>query len=353
MEGKKILVTGSAGMQGRQIVTDLLEQENVSFVEGVDNFSREYMDDPLEWGNGFDNRFHFQKMAYQDLSSKDLADFDAIVHLAAYISVPESMISDDYQILYRENNAIGTHDLLMKLKNLPEKRWPVFIYASTAETFGDYFELPLKPTHCQTPKSTYAASKLFGESMVNVFAAWFDYPSVAVRSFNTFGPNQNTGFDSSNGSPDAAVVALFIKNAIQGKDLHIHGTGEQTRDFQFVGDAVQAYRMLALSDRKDESGKYYFRGKKYNLGTGIQTDIITLADKIIKISGSTSHKIHTPQRNGEIMALQADWSAIYEDVGYEPKTSLDDGLSITIDWYKKRLTGMLDDGSIGDKLMRT
>jgi nucleoside-diphosphate-sugar epimerase len=342
MKEKSVLVTGVAGMQGRALAKDLVNQEKVAFVYGIDDFSRNnYLDEPRDWAKSMEKesrKFHFGNMRYQNLKASDLADFDAIIHLAAFVSVPESIVSREQQERYRENNAIGPHDLLLKLRyDIPKERWPVFVYASTAETFGDTLVLPYRPECAQNPQSPYAACKLFGEVMVNVFAKDYDYPGVAVRSFNTFGPNQNCGFEESNGTPEAAVVALFIKKALTGEDLHVHGDGRQTRDFQFVGDMITAYRRLALSDKVDENGLYYHRGKKYNLGTGRDTSIDRLADMIISISGSNSKKVNTPIRPGEIMAMRADFSDIVRDTGYQSTVKLEDGLKIAIDWYRQNL----------------
>ena len=343
MKGKKVLVTGAAGMQGRALAKDLVNQENVDFVYGIDDFSRDYLDNPKAWARSLERKerkFKFDKMRYQDLKESDLAHFDAVIHLAAFVSVPESIISKEQQLRYRENNAIGPYDLLLKLKyGIPKKHWPVFVYASTAETFGETMKLPYKPECAQNPQSPYAACKLFAEVIGNVYAKDYDYPFVAVRSFNTFGPNQNCGFEESNGTPEAAVVALFIKKALTGEDLHVHGTGKQTRDFQYVADMVTAYRRLALSERVDEKGLYFHRGRKYNLGTGRDTSIDQLADMIISISGSSSRKIQTPIRPGEIMAMRADYTDIVRDTGYQSTVQLEDGLKIAIDWYRKQLQG--------------
>ena len=110
---------------------------------------------------------------------------------------------------------------------------------------------------------------------------------------STHWQNQNCGFEESNGTPEAAVVALFIKKALTGDELHVHGTGAQTRDFQFVGDMVTAYRRLALSERADDKRPLFLtRGRKYNLGTGRDTSIDHLADMIISISASFQKKTH-------------------------------------------------------------
>jgi UDP-glucose 4-epimerase len=318
-----VLVTGAAGLQGRHLVQELLAQPNVAEVVGIDDLSRPFLDDPVEWARGVDGKFTLEPRKYQTLTTKELAQFDSIIHLAAFISVPQSMESDEMQRAYWENNASSMLELMIKLRNTPNK--PVLVYASTSETFGNPIKTPMPPDHPQNPQSIYAASKLAAEKILHAHAVWNHYPAVSVRTFNTYGPNQNSSYS------DAAVIALFIRQALRGGPLTVHGDGHQTRDFQYAADAVKVYRILALAGT--EQG-YPFRAAQYNTGTGVQTRIIDLADTIRSLIDPGLEILHTDPRSGDLEALEADYTQIKKDTGWEPRVKLEEGLEHTINWYR-------------------
>ena len=323
-----ILVTGAAGLQGYHLVRDLVIQPEVVQVVGIDDFSRPFLEQPRKWARNLHKKFTLEERKYQSLTSSELAEFDTVIHLAASISVPESMSSDEMQRHYWKNNAEGMLELMIKLMH--KDKWPVLIYASTSETFGNPIITPMPHDHLQNPQSIYAVSKLAAEKMVTAHAQWNKYPGVVVRTFNTYGPNQNSSFS------DAAVIALFIKKALCGDTLTIHGDGSQTRDFQYVQDAIRAYRYLALRGQEEGTKHYAFTGRQYNTGTGVQTTIQDLADLIMSITNSTSNITHIDARTGDIIALEADYSRIRKDIGWKPQVDLREGLTKTIKWYREQ-----------------
>ncbi|MBI4972703.1 MAG: GDP-mannose 4,6-dehydratase [Candidatus Omnitrophica bacterium] len=352
-----VLVTGAAGLYGVHLVDELVKDKNVSHVYGIDDFSREFLTvkpphknnesnfavlrrnsngavfavscdklanefkviDPFIHSAELDEKFTLICDRYQNLSVEQLDEMgiDTVIHLAAYISIPESMHRSEEYFL---NNEYGPFQLMQKLRKT--KNQPLMIYASSPEVYGDPIYTPMDINHPMYPKSIYATTKLAAEKHCRSLYEWYKYPVVIIRNFNTFGENQNI-------YGDAAVVSNFIFKALKKEPLIIHNTGQQTRDFQYVKDAVRAYHLVA--GRKDLAGSIF------NIGTGIQTQIKTLAEKILKLSGSESEIKYESGRGADLIALEADYSEIGKKVGWKPNFSLDEGLKRTIEWYKRVL----------------
>ncbi len=351
----KILVTGAAGLYGIHLVDELVKRADVSKVIGLDNFSRNYLFaekfvhkiqedkfrvikgyykhsntvidkvdfdanfvvvDPFIKSPEFHKKFKLMVRDYQSLTKEEIDEMnvDAIIHLAASISIPESMI-DNHK--YFENNEFGTFNLMHTLVQTKTK--PVIIYASSPEVYGNPEYIPMDEKHPMKPRSTYAVTKLAAEKHCRAMYKWHKYPVIIIRNFNTFGENQNLW-------DDAAVVSNFISAALKGEDLIINDDGQQTRDFQYVKDAVKAYSLVL--------GKPDIVGEIFNIGTGIQTTILDLAKKIIELTESKSKIIFKGARPADVRHLHADFSAITKKTGWSPQFSLVDGLKRTIEWYK-------------------
>ena len=149
---------------------------------------------------------------------------------------------------------------------------------------------------------------------------WYKYPVIVIRNFNTFGENQDI-------AGNAGVVSAFILRALKNEPLFIHGSGEQTRDFQYVKDAIRAYSLVITLDKR-------LAGEVFNIGTKRQTSIKDLAHKIKLLAGSTSEIIFKPGRAADLMSLEADYTHIHKKTGWQPEYSLEEGLKPTIEWYK-------------------
>ncbi|PIQ95772.1 MAG: hypothetical protein COV67_13040 [Nitrospinae bacterium CG11_big_fil_rev_8_21_14_0_20_56_8] len=314
----KILVTGAAGLYGVHLVDELVRRPDVDQVIGVDDFSRSYFQpDPFIPSPEFDKKFRLIRRKFYDLTSREIdsMDLDAIVHLAAYISIPESM---EYSDAYFRNNEWGTFRLMQVL--LHSRTWPLMVYASSPEVYGNPIYTPMDIHHPMLPRSIYAVTKLAAEKHCKAMHEWYKYPVVVIRNFNTYGENQDI-------SSNAGVVSRFILSALNDKPILIHDNGRQTRDFQYVKDAVRAYSLVMTRDKQ-------YAGDVFNIGTGKQTSINTLARMIRDLAGSQSEIINRPGRSADLMSLEADYSLIHERTGWSPQWALEQGLKRTIEWYR-------------------
>lgn len=317
-----VLITGVAGLYGVHLANLLLKREDVAQVIGTDDFSREFLVDPLTLINYSrkpeNGKFRFLKMDFRDLSPKllDELEVDVVVHLAAFVSIDESM---DDPVRYFEVNEIGTFKLCQSL--FKTKRQPYLIYASSPEVYGNPIYTPMDVDHPLYPRSIYAVTKLAAEKHCHALFQWYGYPVAIIRNFNTYGENQNNG-------RYAAVIPAFISRALKGEDLILHWGGKQSRDFTYVKDAVRAYSLL-VSKRKQ------FKGSIFNIGTGKQTYILELAEKIVKLANSPSRIISKSGRFADLEKLEADITRTTEKLGWKPKCTLEEGLERTINWYRR------------------
>lgn len=314
----RIMVTGAAGLYGVHLVDLLLSQPGIEKVIGVDNFSRQFATpDPFLPNPNFGSHFELWRTNYQDLTPRMINDsgIDALVHLAAFVSIDESM---EYPEKYFENNEHGS---LILARNLLETvRKPLLVVASSPEVYGNPSYTPMDEDHPMYPRSFYAVSKLAAEKHCRVLYEWYGYPVVVIRNFNTYGPNQNIwGY--------SAVIPAFIERALHGKPLVVYGDGRQTRDFVYVKDAVRAYLAVIRAGNR-------LSGGVFNIGTGKQTPIADLAHMIQDLTESHLPVSHQTGRPGDLDALSADIGRARRVLHWSPVHSLNDGLKETIEWYR-------------------
>ena len=315
----KIMVTGAAGLYGVHLIDQLVGRKDVSKVIGVDDFSRNFFEkDPFIKSPEFSKKFELIKKKFYDLTVEefDKLKLSSVIHLAAFISIPESMERQDD---YFQNNEYGTFRLMQTL--VKTKDWPMMIYASSPEVYGNPIYTPMDTNHPMLPRSVYAVTKLAAEKHCRAMFEWYKYPVVIIRNFNTYGENQDIW-------GNAGVVSNFIVKALKNEPIIIHDSGEQTRDFQYVKDAVSAYTLVAVEGNG-------MAGDVFNIGTRKQTSIKNLAEMIKKLSGSTSDIHFEKGRSADLMSLEADYSQINKKTGWEPKLDMEEGLKRTIAWYKK------------------
>ncbi len=317
-----ILITGAAGLYGVHMVDVLSKAKYAEKIVGVDDFSRGFLsNDPFIKSAEKDRKFELIKMDYADLDKKKIDEIqpDVVIHLAASVSIPES-IDDPWK--YFNNNELGTFKLAQSL--LASKTQPALIYASSPEVYGNPKYVPMDENHPLNPTSTYAVTKLACEKHCMSLWEWYGYPVTVIRNFNTYGENQNLwGY--------SAVIPAFIQNALANKPLAIEGDGTQTRDFMYVADAVNAYKMTIENPRAS-------RGETFNIGTGEETAISELAKKIINMTNSRSKTAYKDARAGDLRALRANIEHIKTKLSWEPAVTMEEGLQKTIDWYRENTT---------------
>jgi len=240
-----------------------------------------------------------------------------VLHQAALTSVPRS-ISDP--LLNHDTNINGTMNLLVASHEAKAKR---FIFASSAAVYGDSHAFPHREGNEGVPLSPYALSKLFGEKYCQVFYQLYGLETVCLRYFNVFGPRQDPF------SEYASVIPLFINRVLSEERPQIFGDGEQSRDFIFVSDAVEAN--LSAVEAPDEA-----LGEVFNIACGERTTINTLVREINQLMGASVMPLYTDPRPGDILHSFADIDKARRVLGFEPLVGFKQGLRKTAEWYRER-----------------
>jgi dTDP-glucose 4,6-dehydratase len=308
----RILVTGGAGFIGSHIVDQLVID---GFEVGVlDNLSTGSMENIQELVSQNKVKLHNSDISDAEAVSKVLKDgeYEAVLHEAALVSVTRSI---EDPLLVNRVNVDGSLNLL---KAAVDAKVQKFVYASSSSVYGDTETLPKKEDMITSPISPYGVSKLTAENYCRTFARVYGLETISLRYFNVYGPRQKAG-------PYSGVIPTFIKKVLANEQPVVFGDGQQTRDFTYVQDVVQA-NMLAL--KKDGVPA----GEVYNIAKGATTSINELAQEIIKLLNKPKLKIsHGPARLGDIKASYADIGKAVHDLGYKPEFSIQDGLKKVIE----------------------
>lgn len=310
-----LLVTGVAGFIGSHLAERLLK-EGFEII-GVDSFLNYYPRQIKENNlNGLINNPKF-KFIEGDLLSLNLNEIlsqvEGVFHQAAIPGIRASWGKNFNQ--YVENNVIGTQVLLESSKDTRIKK---FIYASSSSVYGDADELPIKETSHTNPVSPYGVSKLSGEHLTTLYFKGYGIPTVSLRYFTVYGPRQR---------PDMGFHK-FISAIISGKEIEIYGTGEQTRDFTFIDDAVEANLQAFLRGKE---------GEIYNIGGGSRIGLIRAIKAIEEISGEKARLKYTEPQRGDARHTYADISKAKRDLGYNPKVDIYEGLKRHYEWLRNNL----------------
>jgi UDP-glucose 4-epimerase len=243
-----------------------------------------------------------------------VAGCEVVLHQGALPSVPRS-VQDP--LTSNATNVTGTLNVLLAARDAGVRR---VVYASSSSIYGANPELPKHEGLQPQPISPYAVAKLAGEGFCRSFHEVFGLETVALRYFNVFGPRQDPL------SQYAAVVPNFISALMNGARPVVYGDGEQSRDFTYVGNVVDG-NVLAMS--ADDVG-----GKVYNLAAGDRTTLNELLGHIGRLVGRAHDVRYEPARLGDVRHSQADVSAAARDLGYEPRVSVEEGLGLTLDWFR-------------------
>jgi len=300
LKGKNILVTGGAGFIGSHIV-DRLSPENKVFV--LDNLFTGQLTN-LEKSK---DRITFVKGDIRDkeLVNDIVAKVEYIFHLAAHVGNIRSL-KDPYFDM--DVNIGGMLNLLEACRNSNIKR---LVYSSSGAIFGEARYLPIDEEHPLNPESPYAVSKLAAEKYAFAFYKVYGVPTVTVRYFNAYGPRQDS-------SEYANAVSIFLSLTRQGKPVTIFGDGEQTRDFIFINDIVNANILAATQPAAI--------GEIFNISTGVVHNIKQLIDIIAQVSGRKIPFSHADFRAGEVRHSKANIDKVRKLLGYSPQTELEEGL---------------------------
>ena len=309
----RVLVTGAAGFIGSHLAERLIESGYE--VLGVDSFFDYYPKRIKEnnikgllQGSGFE--FIEGDLAALDLNGI-VGSVEAVFHQAALAGVRSSWGQRFGE--YVGNNVLCTQLLLEASK---DKDLEKFIYASSSSVYGDARDLPITENSPTVPVSPYGVTKLAGENLASLYHTGYGVPTVSLRYFTVYGPRQR---------PDMAFHK-FIKAVMEGEEIEVYGTGEQTRDFTYISDAVEA-NIQAL-----DFGK---AGGIYNIGGGSR---VMLGDAIKIIEDVTSRKAkikHGDAQRGDAKHTLADTSQAERDFSYSPKVGLREGISKHYEWLKK------------------
>lgn len=306
-----VLVTGGAGFIGANIVARLLtEGFDVKVIDDLATGRRENIEavgDEIEFIEG--------SILDDAVLENAVEGVEYVFHEAAIPSVPRSVADPARSHLA---NATGTLKVLQAARDAGVKR---VVYASSSSVYGDTPTLPKKEEMKPDPLSPYAVSKLCGEYYCRVFSKVYDLETVSLRYFNVFGPRQDPT------SQYAAVVPKFITALSEGQSLVIYGDGEQSRDFTFVENVVNA-NLLALKAGKTN-------GEVVNVACGERTTVNELCRLLAQIIGVDVSPSYDKARKGDVKHSLADISAAGNLLGYKPSVDIADGLSKTCDWFLK------------------
>jgi UDP-glucose 4-epimerase len=296
-----ILVTGGAGFIGSHIVEHFHQTDQVTVLDSLrSGFKRNV--------NRLRVRFVEGSITDATLVNDLMKGVDFVFHLAALVSVPESMERPRETV---EINVQGTLHVLEAARAHHVKK---VVISSSAAIYGDNPTVPKVETMLPEPRSPYAITKLDDEYYGRMFTTDFGQPVVCLRYFNVFGPRQNPK------SQYAAAVPIFIDKCLKGEEIVIYGDGEQTRDFIFVKDIVAANVLAATSPIAGV----------YNVANGKSVTINELAEMIVRLTGTGVPIRYAPVRAGDVKHSLADTARIRE-AGFRPKTPLEEGLRTTIE----------------------
>lgn len=306
----RYLVTGGAGFIGSHIAEELVKRGYS--VRIVDNFLTGKEENIASFLDGVE----LIRGDIRDLKlcHEAIKDVDYVLHQAALPSVPRSV---EDPLLTNAINIEGTLNVLLASRETSVKK---VVFASSSSVYGDDEHLPKKEGLEGNPLSPYAVSKHAGEKYCQVFSEIYGLPTVSLRYFNVFGPRQDPF------SEYAAVIPNFITRLLTDKAPIIHGDGEQSRDFTYVANVVEANLQAALVP--DVSGQVF------NLGNGIRTTVNDLAKTLTELIKKDIEPKHEEERPGDVRHSFADISKAEALLDYTPRVSLKDGLLRTIEWFR-------------------
>ena len=306
------LVTGGAGFIGSHLAEELLRRgERVRIVDSLVTGKRK----------------NFAHLPGVDFIEGDLADLavakaavrgvDHVLHQAAIPSVPRSV---DDPITSNRANIDSTLNVLVAARDAGVKR---VVYAGSSSAYGDTPTLPKHEDMPTNPLSPYALQKLVGEQYMRMFTNLYGLQTVTIRYFNVFGPRQDPS------SPYSGVISVFAKALLENKAPTIYGDGEQTRDFTYIANVVDAVLRAVTAPRAS--------GAVINVATGSRISLNKLFEAMRTLTGREVKPRYAPARPGDVKDSQADIMRAHDLLGYEPLVSFEEGLRRTLEWYRTEM----------------
>lgn len=307
------LVTGGAGFIGSHLVRRLVRDgQRVRVLDNLATGNKQKLEEVLD-------RIEF--IAGDLRNGEDCrtacAGVDVVFHQAALPSVPRSV---EDPATFHANNIDGTFELFLAAKDAGCKR---LIYAASSSAYGDQPDQPKRETMLPAPLSPYAFNKLAGEYYARVFFESYGLETISLRYFNVFGPHQDPA------SEYAAAIPAFVKAILCDEQPVVYGDGEQTRDFTYIDNVVDANMLAASAPR--------LAGQVVNVACGQSVSINQTIQAINKLLGKDIAPCYKAARSGDIVHSLADIGLAQEVIGYRPSIMFEEGLARAIEWYKSNL----------------
>lgn len=297
------LITGAAGFLGSALANQLSREGHL--VRGLDDLSSGEPQALFE-------DVHFTRGDVNDRPKlwTLLQDIDCVYHLAARVRVAESLL---YPREYTDVNVGGTVSLMEAMRDVGVRR---VVFASSGAVYGDQQEQPLREDASPNPRSPYAVSKLASEYYVRTIGSLWGIETVCLRIFNAYGPGQHLP------PSHPPVVPNWMRQAVRGGSLVVHGDGRQTRDFVYVQDVVRALTAAATAPDVNQL--------VINVGSGQETSMRELAQAILDVIKSDAEILYAPRNDPGASRMCADTDLAAKMLGFKPRTSLVDGLKLTL-----------------------
>ena len=306
------LITGIAGFIGSTLARGVLEQGNK--VRGIDNFSTGKRENLAE----IHDRVDLCEVDLLDLKNVREAcrGVDFVLHEAAIPSVPRSVLDP---LESNRANIDATVNLLVAARDAKVKR---VVYAASSSAYGDTPTLPKREDMFPSPISPYAVAKLTGEYYMTSFWRCYGLETVSLRYFNIFGPRQDPT------SPYSGVLAKFITQMLKKEQPVIFGDGQQSRDFTYVENVVNANLLACRAPASEVAGRMF------NVATATRIDLNETFRVLKKLIGYSGDVKYEAERAGDVKHSLADLSLAEKHLGYEPTVGFEEGLQRTIEWYR-------------------